>query len=170
MSQTFSDESLVALQRMVWNIDYLAQRLTDWRALGTLTQHVESQFEGFLRELETIEQVPTKEQIATMKSRWADCARDLDELSLRSDEFQALTRTLDGSADSTLQAWLEELMAVARMVGADFKKNTYGESFIDHCTNYQGACRKIRIRREAKINTELKQLAGLANELKLRFQ
>jgi hypothetical protein len=170
MSKTIPDDAFAALQTTVGDIDFLCKRLTEWRALGMTTAIAESRLDVFLTGLRGADDPPSKPQLADLRSMWADCARQIEELALLPQEYQAITRSRDNqSPDPTVTNWLEEVVARGRVVDKELAEKSFGD-LKNHSDEYKTAYRKLSIQRDARINVELKLLTSLANELRFKFQ
>jgi hypothetical protein len=170
--KTLSDESFSALHAIVGDIDFFCKRLTEWRALGLTTANAESRLDVFLAGLRGAGEVPTAPQLAELVAAWAECDRQIEELSFLPGEYLAITRSLqDGTPDATVRAWLDDIVAAGRQVGVDLAARRFGPADLPaHCAAFKAGFRKLSIQRDAKINVELKLVAALASELKAKFE
>lgn len=170
MPRQFQDDAFEALQTAVSNIDFLCKRLTEWRELGMRTNIAELRLDVFLTVLRGADDPPSKAQLADLRSMWADCAQQIEELALLPQEYQAITRSLNNYApDPTVTRWLDEVVACGRVVDKELAEKSFGD-LKNHSDEYKNACRKLSLRRDAATNAELRMLASLANELRFKFQ
>lgn len=169
MPQTLSDETFKALADIVRNVDFRAKRLLEWRTLLLQTQVSEGRFDVFLAKHKAANDPPDAAQLRDLDNAWEDCDRSLMELAVQPDGLQAITLALaDGSADPTVRAWIDELAAAGKNVKTALANRSFND-LKNNLAAYKAAYTKLAILRDAKVQVEVNQLAGLTNSLKNKF-
>lgn len=172
MPRTLSDETFQALRDIVKQIDFRAKRLQEWRTLTLQTQVCEGRFDVFIAKLKGAADPPLAPQEADLTNAWVDCDRDLIELGTLPGGFAAITLALaDGSADPTVNTWIDALITTGKVVGTDLAMRRFGFADLKtHTAEYKAAYTKQGIQRAAKVQWEVTQLASLTDQLKAKFE
>jgi hypothetical protein len=169
--RNLSDETFDALKKSIEHVDFRARRLQDWRSLGQRMDTYKARFDVFMTILAAAQEAPIAAEIQSLETSWVDCASDLIELEILVGDFRAVAVDVsnNGSADQTVSNWIKGLVALGNKVDVSLKERSF-KQLRENALKYKGEYTKINIQRNAKISSEVNDLTGLTNALRMKFE